>query len=594
MSADPLIGTTIGNFHIERLIGRGGMAQVYYGTDIKLQRPVAIKVIASRLRGKKATATRFIKEARVMAQWKHAHIVQIYSADDVSDLYYYVMEFVDGEDLASIMTSFAQDGELLPTADVIRIGRAIASALDYAHAQNVIHRDVKPSNVLVARDGRVMLSDFGLALDLSNGSLGEVFGTAHYISPEQAQRSANAVPQSDIYALGVVLYEILTGVVPFDDPSPATVALQHMTQKPLSPRIFNPELPLAVETVLLKALEKKPEKRYQSAAKLMDALESALKTASKPSARLPLPPLPVDAPTIQRRTVSHDTVAERVASHPRPKELPPVVSVGRSRREQENTRRGMSGLGLAGIVIIGLLLAVLWLDHDALLAKFAPSTRNTQMTMAPSATQALLATDSVSTSAVGAISAGTSTATGTAIVAVVNTPTVFIPASPAPSITLTATSSATPSPAASPLLTSTAAITAGNPFVFYYDVNTFVLVNKSNVSRSVSAFTFERLDGAGNIQDVFYGWRWETPRTRGLNIFPKTCMTILITDDATYLRPPECGRGFFAILYLNRITNAGEIFWTAQQNSLEFRVLWSGDEVGRCEIAAGACELPMP
>ena len=290
MATDPLIGTTIGNFQIERLIGRGGMAQVYYGTDLKLQRPVAVKVIASRLRGKKATAARFIKEARVMAQWKHEHIMQIYSADDVGDLYYYVMEYVDGEDLATIMTSFAQDGELLPPADVIRIGRAIASALDYAHAQNVIHRDVKPSNVLVARDGRVMLSDFGLALDLSNGSLGEAFGTAHYISPEQAQRSANAVPQSDLYSLGIILYEILTGVVPFDDPSPATVALQHMTQKPLSPRVFNPELSTAVETVLLKALEKKPERRYQSGAKLMDAFESALKAASPPSARTPLPP----------------------------------------------------------------------------------------------------------------------------------------------------------------------------------------------------------------------------------------------------------------------------------------------------------------
>ena len=153
---DPLIGQRLANFRVERVLGRGGMAQVYYGQDIKLQRPVAIKVIDARYRDKPAYARRFVNEARVLAKWHHEHIVQIYYADDEDDLYYYVMEYIDGQNLAAIMASYAVDGELMPIEDVLHIGSAIADALDYAHKQGVIHRDVKPSNILVARDGRVV------------------------------------------------------------------------------------------------------------------------------------------------------------------------------------------------------------------------------------------------------------------------------------------------------------------------------------------------------------------------------------------------------------------------------------------------------
>ncbi|MFZ5881378.1 MAG: serine/threonine-protein kinase, partial [Chloroflexota bacterium] len=304
---DPLIGKQLGNFRVERLLGSGGMAQVYYGLDVKLQRPVAIKVIAAHYRKDPSYAERFLKEARVMAQWRREDIVQVYYADDEAGLLYYVMEFIDGQDLASLMAYYADAGELMPIADILRVGRAVAAALDYAHSQGVIHRDVKPSNVLVASDGRVALGDFGMALDLRDGSMGDVFGTPHYISPEQARRSASAVPQSDLYSLGVILYEILTGVVPFNDPSPASVALQHITTPPPAPRSLNPDLPLEVENVLLKALEKEPRDRYPSGAKLLDALEKALAVTKIPS-RLPMPPLPVNAPTIMQR--SDTSIAE--------------------------------------------------------------------------------------------------------------------------------------------------------------------------------------------------------------------------------------------------------------------------------------------
>ncbi|MDM8518748.1 protein kinase [Anaerolineales bacterium HSG6] len=276
MAKDPLIGRTLANFLIERPLGRGGMAQVYYGKDVKLERPVAIKVIDVRHRGNPAYAERFVREARSVAKWRHEHVVQIFYADDEDGLYYFVMELIDGSDLRGLIDEYQQKQELVPHTEVIRLGRAIAQALDYAHEQGVIHRDVKPSNVMVASDGRVVLTDFGLALDVEQGSMGEVFGSSHYVAPEQARRSANAISQSDLYSLGVVLYEMLTGQRPFDDPSPTAVAIQHLTMPLPAPRTINPNLNQQTEQVLQKALAKTPEERYQTGQALLDALETAL------------------------------------------------------------------------------------------------------------------------------------------------------------------------------------------------------------------------------------------------------------------------------------------------------------------------------
>lgn len=296
MSDDPLIGRQLANFLIERAIGRGGMAQVYYGQDVKLERPVAIKVIDVRLRGNPAYAERFVREAKAVAKWRHDHIIQIYYADDEEDLYYFAMEYIDGQSLDKRLAEYRERGEPIPAEEIVRLGRAIGEALDYAHEQGVIHRDVKPANVMVAEDGRVVLTDFGLALDVEQGSMGEVFGSSHYIAPEQARRSADAVPQSDLYALGVILYEMLTGVVPFDDPSPTAVAIQHITQEVPPPRQVNPDISEATEAVLLQALAKDPAERYQSGAELMGALAQALGVSGgpvEPSEPALPPPTPV-------------------------------------------------------------------------------------------------------------------------------------------------------------------------------------------------------------------------------------------------------------------------------------------------------------
>ncbi len=276
MPDDDLLGRQVANFRIDRVIGRGGMAVVYHGWDVKLNRPVAIKMIDARYRDNPVYAERFVREAQTVAKWRHEHIIQIYYADDEDGLYYFAMEYIDGLNLKQLLAQYTAKNELMPHDEVLRIGQAIAQALDYAHKQGIIHRDVKPSNVMVTNDNRVILTDFGLVMDVSEGSLGEVFGSSHYIAPEQARNSSDAVPQSDLYALGIILYEMLAGSVPFDDPSPTTVALQQVTQAPPPPRQINPDLSEAVEAVLLKALSKSPRNRYQTGRALTTALAEAL------------------------------------------------------------------------------------------------------------------------------------------------------------------------------------------------------------------------------------------------------------------------------------------------------------------------------
>jgi serine/threonine protein kinase len=312
---DTLIGRQLANYRVDRLLGSGGMAQVYYGWDVKLERPVAIKVIDARYRDDPAYAERFIREARTVAAWRHDNILQIYYADDEDGLYFFAMEYIDGLDLGQVLAQYSNDGELMGHEDVLLVGRAIAQALDYAHEQGVIHRDVKPSNVMVTAEGCVVLTDFGLAMDVYQGSLGQVFGSPHYISPEQARSSADVVPQSDLYSLGVVLYEMLTGVVPFDDPSATTVALHHLNDPPPPPREVNPRLSVETEAVLLQILSKRAEERYETGQALMGALQEALEASPAAESEVDdLPPPPPDVEPADSRQPSRVSLSHKVAS----------------------------------------------------------------------------------------------------------------------------------------------------------------------------------------------------------------------------------------------------------------------------------------
>lgn len=214
MALDPLIGKQLGDYTIVGLLGRGGMSRVYRGYDENLQRYAAVKVISSDFAttSEEEYTRRFQSEARAIAHLRHPNIVGIYQFGRSEGIYYMAQVFLEGKDLRVVLKSYAERGEHMPSGEMLRIVGDIAAALDYAHAQGVIHRDVKPSNIMLERHtGRAILMDFGLALSVQEGTTGETFGSAHYIAPEQALSSAQAVPQSDLYSLGIVIYGFSPG-----------------------------------------------------------------------------------------------------------------------------------------------------------------------------------------------------------------------------------------------------------------------------------------------------------------------------------------------------------------------------------------------
>ncbi|HLY27588.1 MAG TPA: protein kinase [Aggregatilineales bacterium] len=334
--SDPFIGKQLGDYVIQELLGRGGMARVYKGYDERLQRYAAVKVINSELAGtadQAEYAERFRREARAIARLHHPNIVGVYQFGEYESNYYMAMVFIEGKDLREILKERAEGGTYLPQADALNIVRGIGGALDYAHTRGVIHRDIKPSNIMLDSENRAVLTDFGLALSTQEGTLGDTFGSAHYIAPEQAVSSAKAVPQSDLYSLGVVMYEMLAGKVPFDDPSAMSVALKHLNDAPPPPTMFNPALTPSIEKVLLKILDKDPNRRYPTGEQLANALEAAI--AGKYEAPVPVvqastAPVAVDARQValqaHENRLAELTGAAGAKATPAPQAAEPKVS----------------------------------------------------------------------------------------------------------------------------------------------------------------------------------------------------------------------------------------------------------------------------
>ncbi len=314
---DSLIGKQLGDYLIRDLLGRGGMARVYTGYDARLDRLAAVKVINNDFNeaDRAEYFERFQREARAIARLNHPNIVGVYQFGQYEDSYYMAMVFVEGRDLRQILREYTDRRETIPLTDVLNIVRGIGSALDYAHSRGVIHRDVKPSNIMLNKENRAILTDFGLALSATEGTLGETFGSAHYIAPEQAVSSAKAVPQSDLYSLGICLYEMLTGKVPFDDPSAMSVALKHLQDPPPPLNTHNATLSGAIERVVMRVLDKDPARRHRSGVELIDALENAVQNGALP-----------DTEQLSTATV-REAVARANPAYEPPPSTPPIPPV---------------------------------------------------------------------------------------------------------------------------------------------------------------------------------------------------------------------------------------------------------------------------
>src|SRR5256886_16923375 len=262
-------------YKLQDPIGRGGMATIYRGQDLRMDRVVAIKVLREVYSTDPKFVTRFQREAKAASALQHPNIVQVYDYGQTDGNYFIVMELVEGTDLRRYLRSRG----VLAVDRAIIIAHDVALGLGAAHRRGIVHRDVKPQNVLVGRDGSIKLTDFGIASvykDINAERLtttGMTLGTVQYYAPEQAQGEIVS-PAADVYALGIVMYEMVTGRTPFDGDSPVAVAMQHIQDAPTPPSHLNPNLPPALEEIILRCLEKVPEMRFQDGSELARALES--------------------------------------------------------------------------------------------------------------------------------------------------------------------------------------------------------------------------------------------------------------------------------------------------------------------------------
>jgi serine/threonine-protein kinase len=340
-----------GRYELQEVVGSGGMAVVYRATDQMLGRQVAVKVLREQFAEDDEIVARFEREAKSAARLAHPNVVDIYDVGQDGATHFIVMALIEGENLKGLVR---RTGALRP-AEVIRLGREIAAALEYAHRRGLVHRDVKPQNVLLDGQGHARLADFGIAQAADAISLtqtGTVLGTAQYMAPEQA-RGRGTTPVSDIYSLGIVLYELATGKPPFDGGPPLAIALRQVEEAPRLPRELNPNLPPQLEAVILKALAKAPADRFQSAAELAEALAATLQPAREPTARVAVVDRPAPRPSGRTATPPEPTTRRQPPA-------PPPPAPGR-RAPAPRQQRG----GGAGPLLLLILLSLIALGFGA-------------------------------------------------------------------------------------------------------------------------------------------------------------------------------------------------------------------------------------
>ena len=286
MDKHTLVGLVFDHrYEVQQKIGVGGMADVYRGKDTLLGRPVAIKILHQNFGSDQDFVARFKREAQAAGKLNHPNVVSMYDVGFDQGFHYIVMEYVSG---CTLKEYIQHHGAKVTVQEAVKITVAIAEGLEHAHMMGIVHCDVKPHNILITDSGRVKVTDFGIARAINSATTmmytNSVMGSAHYISPEQASGKSINV-STDIYSLGVVLYELLTGEVPFRGETPVSVALQHVKDRVVAPRIKNTMIPPQLEQVVLMALEKEPGKRFGSISEMIQALRMSLGYRGGTSAR---------------------------------------------------------------------------------------------------------------------------------------------------------------------------------------------------------------------------------------------------------------------------------------------------------------------
>lgn len=489
-------------YRLIRILGEGGMARVHEAEDLRLGRRVAVKILLAQYTADPDFLRRFDQEARLAASLSHPNVVGIYDVGQDGQAHYIVMELVDGQTLKDAIGR----GAPLPVAEAIRIAIEACAALSVAHARGLVHRDIKPQNILLTSDGQVKVADFGIARRTSSTAVtqtGTVLGSVHYFSPEQA-RGQEATPRSDLYALGVTLFEMLTGRLPFDAENPIAVAMQHLQNSPPLPRHVNRSVPPALEAIVLKLMAKNPDERFSDATSVIAALravhgQAAGSTRVSRSATIPVAP-PVQPvagrpaatprgagyvpPATPARPTPPPPAPTRVVSSTQAAQLAAQASPTAPRRgpARRSILAGVAvGGGLAVLALLGLAIA----SNNGQLPGFGASSTATPSAMPtatatprPTATRVPVVVPPRKTPTVTMTATPTSTVTptdtATPLVTVTAAPTLTFTSTPVPPTdTALPTATATPSPSPTrtprptstpqPTATSTAAPTATMP-----------------------------------------------------------------------------------------------------------------------------------
>lgn len=446
----------LGKYEVIERLGRGGMAEVFRAYHQSLDRFVAIKVLHAFLADDPEFKSRFEKEARNIARLKHPHIVGVYDFenDTATESYFMVMELIEGSTLKDVLTDLATRGERLPLPDAIRMVREAASALAYAHTQGMIHRDVKPANLMIDKQNRVVLTDFGIAKIVTGAQFtasGGMIGTPAYMAPEQGLGDQGD-ERSDLYSLGVILYQLVTGRLPFEAETPLAIILKHLNEPVPSARVVAPDVPEAIDHIAMRLMAKEPNARYQTANALIADLErieraladdpTGVRLNDYETLSLEGPPLsPVDS-TPRRMT----------------REVPAVPVAATAPKRERRRGRLIPWLLLLIVMVGGGAIISLQVPggFPALLGFLTPTaTMTTTPTLEPTGTFSLTpeptATATVTstiapTSTSSVTASATSSLTPTSTLSPTVAPTLTLTPSVAPSITPSATRTATVAP----------------------------------------------------------------------------------------------------------------------------------------------------
>ena len=434
-------GRKVGRYELLERLGRGGMAEVYRAHQASLDRYVAIKLLHPFLADDPEFTARFLREAQNIARLKHPNIVQVYDfeTDPETETYYMVMELIEGPTLKDVLERLDASGQRMDVHDALRITRDAAAALAFAHSQNMIHRDVKPANLMLDGGHRVVLTDFGIARMMSAASTSAtaMVGTPAYMAPEQGLGDAGD-ERSDLYSLGVILFQMSAGTLPYDGETPLSVVLKHLNEPIPSARDRNPSVPETVDTLIQRLMAKDPGDRYQSATELISDIERieaglppeplsgvVLRPAIWESATQPMPPVQARSPS---PALEHSTLRLKEGTPP------PAQSQAKA-----PPRRGRSRSGCLLILLLVLVSAVVvatqWdrLPFAALLASPTP-------TPTPTATPTATITPTPTSSATATVTL-TPSVTPTETLTPSITPSLTI--TPTPTITLTPTTDVT-------------------------------------------------------------------------------------------------------------------------------------------------------